>query len=222
MPDRIHAFYTSKPWRDLSFALKIKKGGKCERCGETLLDWSMLIGHHKIPLTESNIDNPNITLNPNNIEIICHKCHDKEHHRFGNSRQVYIVWGSPLSGKSTMVRDLIQYGDIVLDMDEIWQAITMQDKYIKPEPCRFNVFRLRDSLLDQIKTRYGQWYCAYIIGGYPDKYERERLSQSLGAELIYCESTQQECLDRRRESKKPEAWDKYITDWWDEYGRTGA
>mgnify|MGYP001184534632 FL=1 len=223
--DKLKQFYTGKPWRDLSHTLKIQRGGKCERCGFTVVeksDWVKLIGHHKIELTEANISDPNISLNPDNVEIVCIDCHNKSHRRFGHRKQVYIVWGSPLSGKSTLVRELMQYGDIVLDMDRLWEAITMQPEYIKPNNVRFNVFALRDNLLDQIKTRYGQWYDAYIIGGYPDANERDRLAKTLGAELIYCEATEQECYDRRRESGKPAEWDEYIKKWWEDYRRTGG
>ena len=222
--DKIHSFYTSRSWKDFSYRLKIERGGKCERCGWTAVtkeDWKYLIGHHKVELTEQNINDPSITLNPDLTEVICLNCHNEDHHRFGNAKSVYIVWGSPLSGKTTMVQQVMQYGDIVLDVDTLWQAITMQPLYTKPKPCRFNVFKLRDSLLDQIKTRYGSWYTAWVIGGYPDKYERERISQALGAECIYCESTKAECLKRREESGKPIVWDEYIIKWWEEFERTG-
>lgn len=223
MSDKLHSFYTNKAWRDLSYRLKIERG-KCERCGWTPLtkgDWKYLIGHHRKELTEENVGNPQIALNPDNVEIICHTCHNKQHHRFGGRKEVKIVWGSPLSGKTSLVRELMEYGDIVLDVDQLWSAITMQPEYVKPDNCRFNVFSLRDNLLDQIKTRHGQWYTAWVIGGYADKTERERLAQSLGAELIYCDSTIQECLDRRRESGRPEKWDEYIRSWWADYERTG-
>lgn len=220
--DKLHQFLCSKSWRDLSYRLKIERGGKCERCdfaAVTKEDWSLLIGHHLIELTEANVDDPMISLNPEEIEIICLDCHNKEHRRFGHAKRVYIVWGSPLSGKTTAVRQMMRYGDIVMDMDLLWQAVTMQPEYIKPDNCRFNIFSLRDNLLDQIKTRYGQWYDAYIIGGYPDKYERDRLAQSLGAELIFCEATKRECFDRRIKNGKPPNWDKYISDWWEIYER---
>jgi len=219
--DKLHSFYCSKNWRDLAFRLKVERGGKCERCGETPLDWAYLIGHHKIDITEDNVDDPAIALNPALVEIICFDCHNKEHRRFGHSKRVYIVWGSPLSGKTTTVRQMMRYGDIVLDIDALWEAVTMQPKYSKPDNCRYNMFALRDALLDQIKTRYGQWYDAYIIGGYPDKYERERLSQSLGAELIYCESSKEECLKRLEQSGKPRAWEQYVNDWWERFERSG-
>lgn len=223
MVDKQHAFYCSGAWRSLSYNIKVERGGKCERCGFTAVtkeDWSKLIGHHKIELTDDNIDDPSISLNPGNIEIICLDCHNKEHRRFGGRHHVYIVWGSPLSGKTTAVKEMMRYGDIVLDMDAIWMAITMQPKYVKPNNIRFNVFALRDALLDQIKTRYGQWYDAFIIGGYPDKSERERLSEMLGAELIYCESTKDECLSRCVD--RPAEWRDYIEKWWDDFERTGG
>lgn len=218
--DKVHQFYTLKPWRDLSYNLKIAAGGKCNRCDFQVVnkeDFKYLIGHHKVELDESNVDDPQVSLNPELIEIICHRCHNKEHRRFGNKKNVYIVYGSPLSGKSTLVREIMQYGDIVLDMDALWQAVSFQDEYIKPKNVRFNIFKLRDELLDQVKTRYGNWYDAYIIGGYPDKYERERLSKELGAELIYVESTRDECMDRLEKSGKPDSWRQYIDDWFEKY-----
>ncbi len=217
--DKIHQFYCRKDWRDLSYKLKVERGGKCERCGDILSDYSKLIGHHKTELTEQNVDDPNISLNPKEIEITCLDCHNKEHRRFGYAKQVYIVYGSPLSGKSTLVRELMRPGDMVVDLDALWQAVTFQSEYIKPNNVRFNVFKLRDELIDQIKMRYGNWCDAYIIGGYPDKYERERLAQSLGAEMIYCESSKAECLNRLASSNKPADWMVYILDWWEKYER---
>lgn len=220
--DIFHRFYCSKPWRTLAYNLKVERGGKCNRCGWQAItkeDMSYLIGHHTIELNEGNIDNAEIALNSKLIEIICSNCHNKEHRRFGHDKRVYVVWGSPLSGKSTAVRQMMSYGDIVVDMDMLWQAVTLQPLYVKPNNCRFNIFSLRDNLLDQIKTRYGQFYDAYIIGGYPDKHERERLCQDMGAEEVYCDSTREECLRRREESDKPIVWDEYIREWWDRYER---
>lgn len=216
--DKLHSFYCSKAWRDLVYNLKIESGGKCNRCNFIAFkkeDFRYLIGHHKIILNENNVDDPNVSLNHVHIEIICHDCHNKEHRRFGNKKNAYIVYGSPLSGKTELVNNIRQYGDLVVNIDEIWKAVTMEDKYIKPNNIRFNVFKIRDEILDQIKTRYGDWYDAYIIGGYPDKYERERLAKRLGAELIYCESTKEECLSRI--DSRPKEWERYVLEWWESY-----
>jgi hypothetical protein len=201
--------------------LKVQRGGKCERCGERSKSISSLVGHHKTELTEGNVDNASISLNPARIEILCPKCHNAldTHDRFHHTKHVYIIYGSPLSGKTSTARGMMTLGDIAVDMDMLYQAITLQPPYIKPNSLRFNVFRLRDCLLDQIKTRYGQWSNAYIIGGYPDKYEREVAAKEYGAEVLYCESTEDECLRRRRESGRPDEWDRYIREWWEKFRR---
>lgn len=67
-------FYKSTAWQECRRGYIIHKHGLCERCqrpGE--------IVHHKILLTESNINDPNITLAWENLELLCQDCHNKEH-----------------------------------------------------------------------------------------------------------------------------------------------
>ena len=219
-----HSFYVSKAWRDLSWRLKVERGGKCERCGRIFVtkeEWAKLIAHHKKELNSDTVNDPTVALNPDNIEILCLDCHNKEHRRFGFQKNVYLVWGSPCSGKSTYVREMMCSGDIVLDINRLWEAVTMCPAYIKPDAARFNVLALRDDLLGQIKRRYGKWGAAYVIGGYPNKYERDRVAAELGAVQVFCPASKDECLRRRAESGKPPVWDEYIADWWAEYERAG-
>ena len=49
--------------------------GVCERCGQP----KGTIVHHKIHLDETNITDDNITLNFDNLELLCIECHNKEH-----------------------------------------------------------------------------------------------------------------------------------------------
>lgn len=215
--DFARAFYNSKAWRDLRFALIIERGPKCQKCGQIVIDTSKLIGHHRTPLTPLNINNPAITLNPENIDIICFDCHNLEPSHFsgGNRHAVYLVYGSPLSGKTTLVSQLAERGDIILDIDRLYQCISGLALYDKPDNLRFNVFALRDKMLDMIKTRYGSWHDAYIIGGYPVKSDRERLARDLGAELIYCESSREECYARAATMQGD--WRRWVAKWWAEY-----
>ena len=37
--------------------------------------------HHKIPITPENVNNPQITLNWDNLELLCKTCHDQERER---------------------------------------------------------------------------------------------------------------------------------------------
>lgn len=67
-------FYKSTSWRKTRNSYFIKQCGLCERCGN-----SGKIVHHKIYITPKNINEPSITLNWDNLELLCQDCHNKEH-----------------------------------------------------------------------------------------------------------------------------------------------
>jgi 5-methylcytosine-specific restriction enzyme A len=69
------SFYKGKAWRQCRDAFFISKLGLCERCGGP-----GKIVHHKVYLTQDNINDPSISLNFNNLELLCQDCHNKEHH----------------------------------------------------------------------------------------------------------------------------------------------
>lgn len=215
----LKTFYKSKEWINLLEQLKIERIANdgnlyCEYCGKPMIKAYDIIGHHKQELTESNVNDLEISLNSNNIMLIHFKCHNKIHERFGYLQQkVYIVYGSPCSGKTTWVNNVAYNDDLILDIDKLWEAVCTSDRYNKPNRLKANVFNLRDTILDQIKTRSGMWRNAYVSGGYPLKIDRERLANKLGAELIYIDSTKEECLER----SKTEEWKKYIEEWFELY-----
>lgn len=67
-------FYKSNSWEQTRDAYIKSKHGMCERCSN-----AGVIVHHKKYITIDNIDDYNITLNFNNLELLCRKCHNKEH-----------------------------------------------------------------------------------------------------------------------------------------------
>lgn len=71
------AFYNSSAWIKCKNSYIKSVYGLCERCGEP-----GHIVHHKEHLTPKNINDPNITLNHNNLEYLCLECHNEEHKRF--------------------------------------------------------------------------------------------------------------------------------------------
>jgi hypothetical protein len=162
-----------------------------------------------------------ISLNPANVLIVCHDCHDEIHNRFGHKpeRGIYIVYGPPLAGKKTFVRQNVQRGDIIIDIDALYHAVSGLILYDKPSNLYQNVMAAHNALIDNIKTRYGKWNSAYIIGGYPEKYKRETLADELGAELVFCNVSKDECLrrlekDEARRCRKDE-WTRFVNDWFD-------
>lgn len=219
----VKSFYASEEWITLRLLLINERGNRCAHCNKNIPRSKDLIGHHITELTPENVHDRSISLNPDKIEIICFDCHNKEHKRFGyqSERRVYIVYGPPMSGKSTFVRENIGRGDIVVDMDQLYSAVSMLPYYDKPDNLFSNVIGIHNQLIDNIKTRHGKWGDAWVIGGYADKYKRNKLADDLGAELIFCDVSKEECLrrleaDEDRQYRKDE-WQGYIDKWFDTY-----
>lgn len=217
-------FYKSKEWINLLRVLRNERINSegliiCEHCGKPIIHKYDCIGHHVKELTEQNVSNAEISLNPDNIILVHHSCHNKIHDRLGLSyiKQVFLVYGSPLSGKSTYVRESMNYGDIIVDIDNIWECISGQERYIKPNRLKQNVFAIRDDLIRMIYMRSGKWLNAYVVGGYPLISERERLRKSLGAREIFIDTSKEECIRRFEKSNRPKEYLEYIEEWWQKY-----
>lgn len=199
--DPIHAFYCRKDYLDLAQACKIKSGGVCAKCGG-VFDISELRPHHKVELTLGNIDDVNVTLNPDNIEVLCHDCHNAAHKRFGyavGAKHVYLVYGSPCAGKTTYVNSVATRNDLIVDLDKIHRAICICGLYDKPDATKRVAFNVRDYL------QFGrgadgdtspQVADAYIIGTYPDRIDRDMFVQDYGAELVHIDTSKEECIKR--------------------------
>lgn len=222
----LYNFYRSKEWQSLLKVLKLERlteSGElvCEYCGKPIVNKYDCIGHHKIYLTEENYTDVNISLNPDNIQLVHHRCHNRIHDKLGYSkREVYIVYGAPLAGKSSWVKEVSEPGDLIVDMDSLWEAVSGQPRYVKPNRLKGVVFSLRNSLLESIRYRRGKWNNAYIIGGYPYQAERQRLIDSLGAREVFIDTSKEECINRLaacEDGRDKVEWSKYIDDWFKLY-----
>lgn len=225
MYQNLTEFYKSKEWkrfRAVVIAERTAADGLIydEYSGRPIIKAYDIVLHHKVPLTIDNVNDPMISLNPDNIMIVSHASHNELHNRFGlhQRRRVFIVHGSPLSGKTTFVQQAKGDRDIVVDIDRLWQAITMEPLYVKNNYLKTNVFEIRNALLDQIRTRTGQWETAWVIGGYPRRGERERLAERLGAELIHIDTDEAECMERlEQDTGRSAAWREYITNYFRDF-----
>lgn len=222
---KLQAFYKSHKWETFISNVRAERTNAdgfiiCEKCGKPILKAYDCIGHHIKELTDSNVDDVTISLNPENIQLLHFKCHNEVHERFGyNGRQqqnVFIVYGAPCSGKRTWVKDNAGNNDLIVDIDKIWAAVRADvcAENEKPNTIKSNVFALRESLLDMIKVRRGKWRNAYIIGGYPLQGERERLMQTVGADkLIHIDTAREVCEARAQTAEMK----KYIAEWYERY-----
>lgn len=226
----LYSFYRSKEWVNLLKQLKIERindDGQiiCEYCDKPIVKAYDIIGHHKIELTEENVNDFNISLNSENISFVHHRCHNYIHNKLGYSvREVFIVYGAPLSGKRSWVDSVRNNGDLIIDIDSIWECLSGCKRYMKPNRLKSIVFKIRNELLESVKYRNGKWQNVYIIGTYPLVSERERLCKELGAREIFIESSRDECVQRLfslddNDYRKIDKANylKYIDEWFERY-----
>lgn len=216
-------FYKTKLWLDFRAAYieaRLLKDGDyiCDHCGKPIDKSGDIHLHHIEEITEENVYDALITLNPKNIAMVHSGCHNIIEDRFAYQKKVYLIYGPPLSGKTTYALERMKRGDIIVDIDLIYQSITGCNLYDKPNSLKMNIFRIQDVMIDNIKTRYGGWRNAYIVGGYPDRYKREMIANTTGAEIIFMDVDKEECLRRLKSSSRngnEKEWEKYINKWFE-------
>lgn len=220
-------FYGSSAWINFRAAYIGKRivedrGSMCDYCGEYIDRSDDVTLHHIEELTPDNYQDTTISLNEDNIKQVHGACHNKIHKHAGErSRRVFIIYGPPLSGKSHIVKRRSWPGDIIVDMDNLFEAVSGLPRYEKPYTILQNVLAMQSLLIDNIKTRYGRWDNAWIIGGYAERYKREKLAADLGATIIYMDATKNECIERLyndpERSKRGEEWEGYINKWFEQH-----
>lgn len=221
-------FYKSKEWEKFRKCIideRTNERGEilCAHCHRPIVNRYDLIVHHKKELTDLNVNDYTISLNPDNVECICFRCHNEEHRRFGHEgkKKVYIVYGAPCSGKVEWVRNNAGPNDLVVDMDSIYEAISINDRYIKSNRLSSVAFGIRDKLYEMIRYRDGKWCDAYVIIGGALRMDRERLTQRLNGECVFIDTPKDKCLlnlstiSMRDKARKE--WEKYIDEWFEAY-----
>jgi 5-methylcytosine-specific restriction endonuclease McrA len=81
-PKILHNFYKSAAWQVARQIKYQEQDGRCERCkrvGEEV--------HHRIRLTIDNVSDTSVSLNQENLELLCKDCHNKEHNRFTKEKE---------------------------------------------------------------------------------------------------------------------------------------
>lgn len=225
------SFYASDDWENCKAQVLRERlrGDKvyCEHCGEIILkDFNpkeknnarAMVFHHVVPLTATNLNDAAISINPRNIAILHWQCHNIVHGRFSGQntqpeKKVYLITGAPCSGKTTFARERIQEGDVIVDIDDIWQQISGQPRYSKPNSIKPLVFATRAAQEEQVRMRAGTWRNAFIIRSLPLPMDRKREAERLDAEVITIDTPKEECLERLRnnpQGRNVAEYEKYI------------
>lgn len=220
-------FYHTRKWKEFARLIKLERTNEngeviCDYCGRPIANPYDCIAHHcNTFLTEENVNNPEIAFNAENIQLVHHRCHNLIHEKLGyKRREVYLIYGSPCSGKSTYLDQVRMPGDLIVDMDLMRQCVSGQPAHVITPALKSIVFGMRDYLMECVRYRRGKWQRAYIVGGYPLQSERERICDETGAVEIYIDSTKEKCLARLQENpnnRDIESWKRFIDEWWSRY-----
>ncbi len=180
-------FYNSKEWQNVRDGILMRDKYLCVKCGAPAEEV-----HHKIPLTATNINDPSITMNPDNLVSLCKECHFKIHNEEKvrravqrnkarvrkritdvngiyidddgqlKQRRVVIVYGAPRSGKTTYVLNHKDEHDIVIDLDAIITALALTAKRYKDNNIMYLALDVRDFLYEKLANKDTNFDCKTV------------------------------------------------------------
>jgi adenylate kinase family enzyme len=134
--------------------------------------------------------------------------------------RVTIVCGSPGSGKTTYVKDHMEKGDLIIDLDWIYRAISNTENTIKDERLVPFVFEVRDALYNRL-NRPNDLRKAWIVACLPKAQDREAMSRRFSAEVILINRTRKECMQQilgdKNRINNASFYLKLLTDWFNNY-----
>ena len=127
---------------------------------------------------------------------------------------VYLIYGSPCSGKSTYIKEHIKDNDLVCDVDLIYQAIGNHEAHDADLYVHEVALLLKHSLLDIIRDRKGGWSNAYVvsIANTKDKLKTE-MERIKADEAIFIDTPYEVCMERAKE--RPFYFQWLIQEWFE-------
>lgn len=127
---------------------------------------------------------------------------------------VYLIYGSPCSGKSTYIKEHIQRGDLVCDVDLIYGAITNSlphdaELYTHEVACQ-----LDKTLKEIIRERKGNWKNAYVVSLANTEEKLQEAKDRIKAdECIFIDTPYEVCMERAKE--RPFYFQWIIQEWFE-------
>ena len=127
---------------------------------------------------------------------------------------VCLIYGSPCSGKSTFINERIGDGDIVCDVDLLYEAISGKEAHDADLYAHETALLLKDHLLDIIRDRVGGWKDAYVvsIANTPEKVQaaKERVKAD---KCIFIDTPYEVCLERTKDRPPYFVW--LVQEWFE-------
>lgn len=158
-----------------------------------------------------------------NLQPLCHECHSRKTNRemgsMGERAPVTMVCGPPGAGKTTYVRRHRGVNDIVVDLDAIAAALTLNSVYEKTSQQLGIALDVRNYLLARMAqgADVRRWW---LITSEADPDKRRTLGLRVNAEQVVVLAVDALECKRRIYSDgraQPSQWAAIIDQWWSEY-----
>lgn len=214
---------------------------QCRRYGKTTPAKTV---HHIYPYGEY----PQYRLTDINLLSLCSECHNGMHDRNNDTMtdkgiywqdkirkelgiedhdiiegfRVVVVWGSPASGKTTYVKQHMKQGDMVVDLDNIKQAISLHGKTASMSNLMPVALDIRAHIYDLIADRQTiKADTVWVVAGLPKQSDRDYIKAKLRPnEMKHIDSNVDTCIAHALEDKErvdKEIQLKIIYKWFEEY-----
>lgn len=231
---QVESFYVSPQWRALINQIRRERGWRCEdpKCATPYGPWKQIYGDHIIELTDGGAP-----LDETNVLLRCGRCHGRKTAeakaeregrqrgpnaiRFGCTRMdTTLVCGPPRAGKKTYVASNMRQGDLVVDLDVLWAALSFSPSHQPPEENFAFACEARDAVYGRIaqgSSKVG--HRAWIITHAASIAERQRLASLVRSQrTVILETNPDTCAERLMSSNDAgPGMIAAIEKWWREY-----
>ena len=127
---------------------------------------------------------------------------------------IYLVYGSPCSGKTTYIKEHIKSGDIVCDVDRLYSAISFNEEHQTELYAQEVASMLYSDLLGIIRDRKGNWKNAYVVSLANTDEKVQKAKERINAdEAIFIDTPYEVCMERAKE--RPFYFEWLIQEWFE-------
>lgn len=191
---------------------------ECERIGRTTAATDV---HHIVALRDGGRNTAD------NLQPLCHSCHSRITARDTaierrDDTPITIIAGPPGSGKTTYALQHMRHGDLLVDLDALYGAISGallrgDSLYDKPVSLLPFACEARDAIMQRLQ-RQSNIRHAWIVTGESNRAALEDMGARLQAEIVVLDASPNECMkrinaDERRRENAAE-WLPLVDKWW--------